>query len=465
MMKRKKLFHIFLIIIIFSLSSNLRPFKGNTERKPTSLLSQSQKMKKGNIPEKIFSLKRRQRRFPHSSYVPNEVLVKFKSHFSAETAEATITAYDSTKIKRIPWINVYQIQIPDYTTVEEMIFVLSQNPDVEYAEPNFIGHITVTPNDAFFHWQYALYNSGQEIWDNGPRGTPRADIKATEGWEETTGVESVIVAVLDTGVDMLHPDIDEKIQSAGRDFVNDDYDATDDHWHGTHVAGIIAAESNNGRGIAGIAWNCKILPVKVADAQGDVPNSALIDGIVWAADNNAAVINISLVDFPSQSLEEALHYAYEKNIVIVASAGNDGGPVRYPAAYDEYCLAVAATDYNDNNPGWSNFGPQVDVAAPGVSILSLVPTRSRPEFPYDWSKDGTSMAAPHVSGLAALIKGIKPWLENWEIMDIIRYSADDVNSAQHPGRDEFIGYGRINMEKALVPLIITSPLKRQPDSP
>jgi subtilisin family serine protease len=130
--------------------------------------------------------------------------------------------------------------------------------------------------------------------------------------------------------------------------------------------------------------------------------------------------------------------------------------VYYPAAYDAYCLAVAATDYNDTRTTWSNFGPEVDVAAPGDWVLSIVPTWYwGPDYlPYAFG-DGTSASAPHVAGLAALIKGLKPWLSVDDIMNVIRFSADDVNSTEYPGRDDYIGHGRINMEKALVPIKIS----------
>ncbi|TET74758.1 MAG: peptidase S8, partial [Candidatus Aminicenantes bacterium] len=254
-----------------------------------------------------------------------------------------------------------------------------------------------------------------------------------------------------------------KILSSGRDFVNDDLDATDDHGHGTHVAGIAAAESNNNEGIAGVAWNCKILPIKIVDEEGYGDYYSMIEGITYAADNGADVINLSVGgEFTAQTLEEALKYAYDKDIVIIAAVGNEGGAVLFPAAYDDYCLAVAATDYDDIRVDWSNFGPEVDVAAPGERIISLVPTWypftiwgdfELPPYGYGF---GTSLAAPHVSGFAALIKSIKPWLTAAEIMNIIRYSADDTNNEDYPGKDEFIGYGRINMEKALVPIKITT---------
>jgi hypothetical protein len=394
-------------------------------------------------------------------YVPGQVLVKFKPTLRDQLIEPTIAAYASKKIRRIPRLDVYQIQIPRYITVEQMVYALNQNPDVEYAEPNFLAHIAVTPNDPFFKYQYALQNSGQEIGVTGaPRGTSGADIKATAAWAETEGNAENLIAVIDSGVDLSHPDLKNKVVSGGRDFVNDDFDATDDLGHGTFVAGISAAETNNNEGGAGVAWNCKILPVKVIDKEGYGDYSWLVEAIIWAADNGAAVINLSLGgDEPANSLRDALKYAHDKGVVIAASAGNDGGAVLYPAAYDEYCLAVAATDYDDSRMSWSNFGSEVDIAAPGERVFGPVPTWFWPEqgdnetIPYAFAS-GTSAAAPHVAGLAALLKSLKPWLTVDQIMDIIRFTADDVNSTQYKGKDEFIGYGRIDMEKALVPIKI-----------
>ncbi|MGD0783384.1 MAG: S8 family peptidase, partial [Candidatus Aminicenantales bacterium] len=283
--------------------------------------------------------------------------------------------------------------------------------------------------------------------------------KAPAAWEETEGLADVLVAVVDSGVDMTHPDLKNKIQNSGKDFINNDNDATDDFWHGTFVAGIVGAQNDNGEGIAGVAWNCKILPVKVLDKNGIGPTDVVAAGILWAADNGAAVINLSLgAETGTETLRAALKYAYDKGVVIVAAAGDANGNVYYPAAYDTYVLSVAATDYNDNRAAFSNFGARIDVAAPGVRILSTVPTWyfGPDQLPYAF-QDGTSFAAPHVSGLAALIKSVKPWLTPVQIMDIIRYSADDVNASQYPGQDEYLGYGRINMAKALVPLIINKP--------
>jgi len=388
-------------------------------------------------------------------YASNEILVKFKPSLSENEVASLIEIYGSQRIKKIPKLNVYQIHIPEQYTVEEMVYVFDQNPDVMYAEPNYVARITATPNDTLFVEQYALHNTGQSIGIPGsPSGTSRADIKAPEGWEEAKGSDVTLIAILDTGIDLVHPDLQNKIVSGGRDFANDDFDASDDHWHGTHVAGIAAAETNNNEGIAGVAWNCKLLPVKVLDQDGNGYYSWIADGIRWAADEGADVINMSFGG-PSAGglLAEALNYAKAAGVVLVASAGNEDDSVYYPAAYDEYCIAVAATDYNDERPWWSNPGPEIDVAAPGVRIVSCSPTWywGPGSFPYGYA-EGTSQAAPHVAGLAALIKDLKPWLRVDEIMDIIRYTAEDVNSGTFPGIDEHIGYGRINMDKALVPI-------------
>ncbi len=409
----------------------------------------------------------RSRRGP--SYPPDQVLVKFKPWFSEEMREAAIAAYRCQKIKRIPRLNVYKLQIPDDVSLEEMLYLLRMNPDVEYAEPNHRRYLTVTPNDPLFSEQYALYNYGQEVGPPGsPQGTARADIKAREGWEETQGDEVVVIAILDTGIDFDHPDLQNKIYSTGYDFANDDPDPTDDYWHGTHVSGIAAADTNNRQGIAGVGWMCTILPIKVFFVPADPMEEPyaesfwIAEGIRYAVDNGAQVINLSLGgEVPSATERNAIQYAFDSDVVVVAASGNDSGAVLYPAAYEEYVLAVAATDFDDLRPGWSNYGPEIDVAAPGVWIISCFPLNltGPGRLPYAWAT-GTSMSSPHAAGLAALIKTIKPALTARDIMNVIRYTADDVNSVNYPGRDDFIGYGRINMEKALVPIKITSSEKR-----
>jgi len=396
-------------------------------------------------------------------YAPRQVMVKFKPSLREPLLGATSRAYGLEKLDRIPVLEIYKFRVPESLTVEEMVQALKRNPDVEYAEPNYIAHIAATPNDAYFKSQYALLNTGQQIGSSGPSGTAGHDIKATSAWDETKGSADVTIAIVDTGVDLLHPDLKAKIKSAGRDFVNDDNDATDDNGHGTMVAGVAAADTNNDAGIAGVAWNCRILPVKVIDASGNGYYDQIVAGIRWAVDNGASVINMSIGgEDAADIMRDAVRYAHDKGVVVSAAAGNNGAAVLYPAAYDAYVLAVAATDYSDVRPTWSNAGPQVDVAAPGVRIACPVPTwfwaangGSSSDVPYAFA-DGTSMSSPHVAGLAALIAGLKPDLSVDSVMDVIRYSADDVNSSAKRGKDDDIGYGRINMAKALVPIKIAA---------
>ncbi len=449
---RKKIFALLIFVIsalLFSAKYEKQRLDKNINKRGETVLSDSNVLVRTQIP-----------RLKEKRFADKRILVKFKPFLPVFKIEEIIKNYEIRKLRKIEHLGISVLEIPEDKTVEEMIYLLNQNPDVEYAEPDYVAYILVTPNDTFFKYQYNLYNSGQRVAPPGvpgaPSGKERADIKATAAWEETKGDDDIVIAILDTGVELTHPDLKNKIFSSGRDFVNEDFDASDDNGHGTYVAGIAAAETNNSEGIAGVAWNCKILPVKVMNEDGEGYYSWIVDGLIWAVDQGAEVINFSIGgEASSFSLEEAVKYAYEKDVLIAAAAGNEGSSVLYPAAYDAYCLAVAASDYDDSTPDWSNYGPEVDVSAPGVWILSLWPENLTPSgyLPYVWG-NGTSASTPHVSGFAALIKSIKPWLSAREIMSVIRYSADDINSSFHPGKDDFAGYGRINMEKGLVPIKI-----------
>jgi thermitase len=396
-----------------------------------------------------------------SRYAADRVLVRFKPYVADAYAQGLLRSYGFSSVRLIPRIGVYSVRTSPGASVVESLAMLRRNGDIEQARPDYRARLTDTPNDTFFvQYQYNLRNRGGVLNisdDIHPQITAGADIKATPAWDAAMGDPEVVIAILDSGVDRTHPDLAAKVISPGHDFANDDDDATDDNWHGTHVAGIAAADSNNAEGIAGVARNCRILPVKVAGADGTGFYSWIIDGIIWAADQGADVINLSMGgDYDDPFLEDACKYAFDRGVVVVAAAGNNfGGPVAYPAAYDSYVLAVAATDYNDQPADFSSSGPQVDVAAPGVYILGPAPQWYVGDtyLPYVFAS-GTSQAAPHVSGMAALIKSLKPELKPSDIMNIIRYTADDVNASVYRGRDDHIGYGRINMERALVPYIL-----------
>jgi len=370
-------------------------------------------------------------------FKPGELLVRFEAGVSFLAIEATNQKLDASVIETIPELNLYRLRIPEkLATVAEMVELYQHTAGVVYAEPNYIAYALETvPDDPRFGEQWGLDKIG----------SPAA-------WDIITGTNDVIIAIIDTGIDYCHPDLDGGRYIGGYDFINQDDDPMDDEGHGTHVAGIATADTNNGVGIAGLAWNSQFMGVKVLDAVGVGSYFDLAQGIRYAADNGARVANISLGGpFPGLTLEEAMRYAYDAGMVMACASGNEYGyGVIYPAAYDQYCLGVAATDSGDERAIFSNYGPEVDVAAPGVGILST--TGGSYEF---W--DGTSMATPHVAGLAALILARDPDLSVDQVFAAIRDSADDVNAGTFPGEDDYLGTGRINAYRALTTLVRLEP--------
>jgi len=265
-------------------------------------------------------------------------------------------------------------------------------------------------------------------------------IEADWAWNATLGNSSILVAVVDSGIDYTHPDLAANYVGLGYDWAYNDSDPMDDNNHGTRVAGIIAAEINNGIGIAGLA-QVKVMAEKIWDKEGISYLDWLANGIKHATNQGAQIISMSWsVEYNYSLLYDAVKYAYEKNVLLVAAAGNEENDTkRYPAAYDEV-IAVTATD-RDDNPAWfSNFGDWVELAAPGVDIYSTI---RGPSYDY-WS--GTSFACPHVSGLAALVWSEFPNATRDWIRTRLRETADDLGN---PGFDIYYGYGRINARKAI----------------
>jgi len=274
-------------------------------------------------------------------------------------------------------------------------------------------------------------------------------INAHRAWTITTGSDDITIAIVDTGVDLDHPDLQAKVVP-GYDFVNKDSDPSDDHGHGSHVAGIAAAVTDNGLGVAGISWGARIMPVKVLDSAGEGFTDDVAQGVIWAAEHGADIINLSLGDYnPIPVLRDAIAYAQGKWVLVVAAAGNcaQGGPdcgginpIIYPAAYPEV-IAVAATTESDGHAWFSEHHPHIDVAAPGDYVYSTY-----------WddiyrSSSGTSQATPHVAGLAALIWSARPGLSNDQVKDIIEATAVDLGAS---GKDDFFGYGRIDAYAAVL---------------
>lgn len=280
-----------------------------------------------------------------------------------------------------------------------------------------------------------------------PWGVDRIDAELVHPYNKGTGVK---VAIIDTGIDYNHPDLDGNYKG-GYNFVSNNYDPNDDNGHGTHVAGIIAAEEN-GIGVVGVAPEASLYAVKVLDSTGSGTFSNVIAGIDWSVNNGMQVISMSLgANEGSISLKNAVDNANSSGVVVVAAAGNDGNSagttdtVDYPARYDSV-IAVAATDSSNTRASFSSTGPAVEVSAPGVSVYSTIPGG------YGY-KSGTSMATPHVTGTAALIIASNPNLTNVEVRQILRNTSTDLGD---PGKDNKYGYGLINANKA-APMKDTTP--------
>ena len=327
-----------------------------------------------------------------------------------------------------PLQNVMLLNLRQGTDEKTAMQSYASLEEVEYAELNYLYYVFATPNDPFFASQYALQSQSYQ------------GIDAVDGWNLGQGSNSVIVAIVDTGIDYTHEDLAGKVIK-GYDYVNEDFDPKDDHGHGTHVAGIVGAIANNSRGIAGVCPACSLLAVKVVGSDGSGSNSWIANGIANAASLGARVINLSLGGMDrSSTIQLAVQQAYAKGAVIVAASGNDGsGVTLYPAGFPEV-IAVGATDKNGGRASFSNYGSHLDVAAPGQAIYSSLPGNR-----YEaWN--GTSMAAPHVAGLAGLLFSKNPALTNVQVRQIMEATAQDLGAA---GRDASFGYGRINVYAAL----------------
>ncbi len=334
---------------------------------------------------------------PKADYVPGELLVKYKPQFRAATSSFYKNNWNISTLRTFKSIGCQQVKLPQGMTVEQALDMYRNDPDVEYAEPNYIYHATRTPNDTSFDELWGLHNTGQPV--NGPSGSSDADIDATEAWDMVTGNDAVVIAVVDSGVKYNHEDLVGNIWSntgetlnggdtdgnmyvddiRGWDFVDNDNDPMDYDSHGTHVAGTIAAVGNNGLGVTGVCWTAKIMPIRGLDAAGSGTTANLVLAIQYANDNGAHVINNSWGGGgPSAALEAAINAS---SAVVVCAAGNSNVNTdtipHYPSSYTSTnIISVAATDQNDNRASFSNYGAtSVDVGAPGTNIYSTVITR------------------------------------------------------------------------------------------
>ena len=391
-------------------------------------------------------------------YVPNEVLLSFKSIQSAQSALSNEKIPFKFQITESFYSKDGQFGFTllkvDGISVEKAVEFFSSLPNVEYAEPNYIASELTTPNDSYYSKQWNLSNIHMPL-----------------AWNVEKGNSTIIVAVVDTGVDYNHPDLNSAMMSGrGYDFVDNDLYPFDKRGHGTHVAGIIAAETNNSRGVAGVNWggyySTKIMSVRVLNEKGKGTYSNIAKGVVYAVEHSAKVINMSLGGYsPSSTLHNAVRYAYFNNVLLVAAAGNNQmNRLLYPAAYTNYVVSVGAVTRNNTKAYYSNYGNSLELVAPGGEmnyegdphgVYSTYYATSTYSHTYKYMQ-GTSMACPHVSALAALMlsEGITG---NSLIRSILHSTTIDLGGV---GKDMYYGYGLINAYAALTytsswePLII-----------
>ena len=396
-----------------------------------------------------FKVKQRSGEQLQSEYANNEILVKFKP--TAKNIPSIHATLGATEIPVSMNADFQRLRIPPTSTVEEMLAAYRANPDVEYAEPNYIYHAFLVPNDPYYSYQWHM-----------------PSINVEPAWDLSTGA-GVLVGVIDTGVGYenygvygLAPDLAGATFVAGYDFVNNDAHANDDNAHGTHVTGTIRQSTNNGLGVAGVAFNCSIMPIKVLDAGGSGYVSDIAEGITYAADHGCKVINMSLGGpTGSTTLQSACTYAYNAGVTIICAAGNAGTSTpQYPAAYTE-CISVSSVRYDNTRPSYSCYGSTIDICAPGGDLTVdqngdgyndgvLQQTFEAPNYTTwsYWFYDGTSMASPHVAGVAAMvIAKAGGTLTPAQVRNYLQSTATDLGTS---GWDQYYGYGKVNAYQAVL---------------
>jgi serine protease len=428
---------LIVVVLLFFVNFNNVAFSKQDEinvlKEKISLLSINQRNNNFNIiqePEKELN-----------EYVQGQIIVKFKDKVESKKVDVINLQYGTSLIYKSNFSGFQLLKIPNNKNVLEMVELYSNNIDVEYAEPNYIKHICLSPNDPYYNLQWHLHNLDE------------GGINMEPAWDIATG-SGVIVAVIDSGITQ-GTDLAGTCFVSGYDFVNDDNDPSDDNGHGTHIAGTITQSTNNNLGVCGVAFDACLMPIKVLNSVGEGTTTDEVEGIYYAVNNGANILSLSLAGPPSTSEEEAVAYAYYNNVTVIAASGNDNGPVSYPAAYDAYVIAIGATRYDKTRAWYSNFGSSLDLVAPGgdTSVdqnndgyADGVLQQSKFNGVWDYYfLQGTSMATPHVSGVAALIYSMGVTSPD-DIRNVLESSAVDLGTS---GWDPYYGHGLINAYDAL----------------
>ena len=380
-------------------------------------------------------------------HVPDEILVRFARGVPLAAKAAAHARLGAHSVRSYASVDgLHLVKLPKTISVKEAIKLYQQRPDVLYAEPNYIVHTLVTPNDPGFGLLWGLENSGQT------GGTPDADIDAASAWGLTTGSASVVVAVIDTGIDYTHPDLANNmfrntadcdangVDDDGNGVVDDCYgintynntaDPMDDNGHGSHVSGTIGAAGSNGVGVVGVNWDVQLMACKFLGAGGSGSTDGAVACLNYVALMKDRGVNIIATnnswggDAFSQSLYDAIDALRQRGILFIAAAGNAGADnntgLFYPASYYlPNVIAVAATTETDGLASFSNYGKQTaHLGAPGTNIVSTTPGDTYATL------SGTSMATPHVTGVAALLKAQDPSRDWRAIRNLILAGGDD----------------------------------------
>ncbi|MCP3771991.1 S8 family peptidase [Paenibacillus sp. MZ04-78.2] len=368
-----------------------------------------------------------------SHYHTNQVVVKFKQQPSENDLARIRQEIGGGHVNKLGY--TYVFESPGMEAKQLMGYFGKW--DIDYAEPHFL-YLTNEIAPVQFPNSAAVITPNDSLYRRYQWNLPQIETEA--GWNVSKGSTDVIVGVVDTGVDVNHADLKGHLM-AGYNAIQPGARPVDDVGHGTHVAGVIGAVVNNNLGVAGMSWYNRVLPVKVLDSSGAGSTYAVAQGVIWATDNGAKVINMSLGNYAdAQFLHDAIKYAYDRDVVLIAATGNDNTErPGYPAAYPEV-LGVAAVDAKKQKAAFSNYGDYVGVAAPGVNIASTYPNNQYAAL------SGTSMASPHVTALAALIRSVNPKLKNTEVARIIKETAMDLGPS---GKDKYFGHGLIDVVAAL----------------
>jgi serine protease len=406
-------------------------------------------------------------------YVKGEILVKYREGITQQSL-AELNTHLGTEVLSVHRTGVRRISVPPDKTAQDLVRTLQRDPRVEYAELNSVCHAHMVPNDPYYpyQWHFPKVNCPQ-AWDISTGSSVTVGILDSGIAYENYAVPSYELDTVQSGVTqyMQAPDLAGTSFTAGYDFINNDSHANDNFAHGTHVAGTVAQTTNNSYGVAGMAFDCTLMPVKVLDYTGSGTAQSLADGLYWATDHGAQVINMSLgwpAGYnPGATVQNAIQYAYNHGVVLLASSGNSGvSTISYPAAYSEV-IAVGATRYDDARPSYSQYGSALEICAPGGDlgvdqngdgygdgVLQMTFTGYNPGLPQTlsdptdfgyWFYDGTSMACPHATALVAMvIANGQTGVEN--IRTILHETAVDLGST---GWDQYYGYGRIDAYAAL----------------